>query len=124
MQKKRNGFTLVELLIVVVVIGILASVAIAKYQDVRQAAFMASLKQDARSAASFVQTQIALKGPAFDYTTDLATINDRHSPGNVVEVNGWTDSENYTLGVNGHGAYCMFFVSSIPANDLGLSCGP
>jgi prepilin-type N-terminal cleavage/methylation domain-containing protein len=42
----RRGFTLVELIVVGVLIGILAGIAIAKFVTARENAYMASMKSD------------------------------------------------------------------------------
>jgi MSHA pilin protein MshA len=42
--KNEAGFTLIELVIVIVILGILASVAIPKYEDMREQARTATLK--------------------------------------------------------------------------------
>jgi prepilin-type N-terminal cleavage/methylation domain-containing protein len=45
----KKGFTLVELLIVVVIIGILASIAIPKFANTKMKAYTAAMKSDLRN---------------------------------------------------------------------------
>ena len=49
---KQRGFTLVELLIVIVIIGILASVAVPKFSSARENAFLTSMKSDLKNLAT------------------------------------------------------------------------
>ncbi|OYX43365.1 hypothetical protein B7Y94_01485 [Candidatus Saccharibacteria bacterium 32-49-12] len=48
-MRDRSGFTIVELLIVIVVIGILAAISIVAYNGVREKAELAELKQNLSS---------------------------------------------------------------------------
>ncbi len=44
LRKKSKGFTLIELIIIIIILGILAAVAIPKYLDMRQDAVNATVK--------------------------------------------------------------------------------
>ena len=48
----RKGFSLIELLIVVVIIGILAAIAIPKFANTKEKAYIAQMKSDLKNLAS------------------------------------------------------------------------
>ena len=55
MRQFRKGFTLIEVLVVMVVLGILSGIAIARYLDTKDAAYLASMKADLRNFALYEQ---------------------------------------------------------------------
>ncbi len=61
LNKKRNqkGFTLVELLIVIAIIGILAAIAIPQFSTYRAKAFIAATKSDAKNAYTALQAYVS-----------------------------------------------------------------
>jgi MSHA pilin protein MshA len=66
-NKSQSGFTLIELVIVIVILGILAAVAIPKYEDMREQARVATLKGQLgaiRSAIAIQYARNALNGSA------------------------------------------------------------
>ena len=58
MRTNRKGLTLVELLVVLVVLGILSGIAIAKFVTTKQAAYVASMKSDLRNFALYEQNYV------------------------------------------------------------------
>jgi general secretion pathway protein G len=54
-MKKRNGFTLVEILIVVVILGILAAIVIPQFSDASEEAKLSSLVSDLQTIRSQIQ---------------------------------------------------------------------
>jgi prepilin-type N-terminal cleavage/methylation domain-containing protein len=57
MDEKDQGFTLIELLVVMIIIGILAAIAIPVFLNQRQRAVDSSMKSDARTIATELETK-------------------------------------------------------------------
>lgn len=113
---RKKGFTLIELMISIAIVGILAAIAIPQYQLYRTRTYMATVRSDTKNAHTAVQGWIAenlsttppaetITGPGFltNYPTAKVSadvtisINDSGDvTGSHAMLNG-----NYTILVNG-----------------------
>jgi len=58
MRDIRKAFTLIEVLVVLVVLGILSGIAIARFVDTKEAAYLATMKADLRNLAIYEQNYL------------------------------------------------------------------
>ena len=80
-----KGFTLLELMIVVVIIGILASIAIPKFGATKQRAYITAVKSDLRNLVTAEESYYA---DNVTYSNTLATSSFNTSAGVTVVISG------------------------------------
>lgn len=79
-QNGEAGFTLVEMLVVIVIVGILAAVAIPIYMNQRKKGWISAVESDVKAAAVTLNTIKADKGAsAIDTTKNCVGGNDGHA---------------------------------------------
>ncbi len=88
-RRTRAGYTIIEILIVLLVVGILALLALPRLQNQKERATFASMESDLRNLATAEESYLFSKGT---YTTDLVALQVTLSPGNVLVVNEATDA--------------------------------
>lgn len=99
-EDKESGFSLVELLVVIVIIGILSAIAVGAFLNQRQKANDAALKSDVRSAANTIVSWsvdkdqddfVAGKGHGFGYIVEGENADHDFEPGRAT----WNDIEGF-----------------------------
>jgi type IV pilus assembly protein PilA len=105
MKRSNKGFTLVEIMIVVVIIGLLAAMAIPAFQKVRRDSIKKTMVNDARIVANAAQQYFMDKATTTVATTVLvgsATSNyiKDVSKGNVVGSASLTSDNAFTFTIS------------------------
>ena len=112
-RHSRRGFTLVELLIVVVIIGVLAAIAIPKFQDTKGKANATSLRSDLRNLATAQEAYFYETGT---YTSNLPSLNISLTSGVTVTFGaanaaGWSARVTHPLA---YPIQCAMFMGAVP----------
>ncbi len=111
-NKNQSGFTIVELLVVIVVIGVLAAITIVSYTGIAQRATAATLKSDLKNASTQLELDNASNG---SYPESEAAANGGNglpkSPGTIYQ---------YVTTSNG---YCISATSTVDSTTFHVSSG-
>jgi general secretion pathway protein G len=104
MQIKQKGFTIVELLIVVVVIGILAAIVVVAYNGVTSSTHESAVKNDLSSFAKKMEVYKATNGDYPSNGTELDDADVKVTQGSYLIRNNFyycrsDDGQHYAVGV-------------------------
>jgi type IV pilus assembly protein PilA len=114
--RSNKGFTLVEIMIVVVIIGLLAAMAIPAFQKVRRDSIKKTMVNDARIVSNAAQQYFMDKGvTSVNLSVLVGTASSNYvkaySKGNTITVDPLTCDPTFTFGVSNAlvGASAMTF---------------
>ncbi|MDQ8157636.1 MAG: prepilin-type N-terminal cleavage/methylation domain-containing protein [Gemmatimonadota bacterium] len=110
----RRAFTLIELMVVVVIIGLLLGIAIPKYQGSRKRTFVSLMKADLHNLMS---AQAAYVTSANAYSDDSTVLGFHTTRGNVLSIPeatsaGWIARVTHP---GAAGVECVVFVGIVGA---------
>ncbi len=114
--KAQQGFTLIELMIVVVIIAILAGVALPNYQDYVRRSHIADAKQ-ALVAHRVAYEQFFLDNRGYP-TSGVCLATDSHAP-DAFNIACVSDPTTYTITATGTGIVANFNYTLTQANVRG-----
>ena len=103
MRGNKQGFTLIELMIVIAIIGILAAIAIPNFIAYRNKAFCSAAESDAKSIAADIADYFAIPAHTDITTTDIGYTA---SGSNTFTITSADPSVNITITVTDGSGRC------------------
>ena len=125
----RRAFTLIELMVVVVIIGLLLGIALPKYQEGRRRTYVTTMKADLHNLMSAQANHVTSGQP---YSADTTTLGFHTTRGNLLSIpeataSGWIARVTHP---GAPGTECVVYVGTVGAatapatQESQVTCSP
>lgn len=123
-MRNSSGFSLIELLLVTLIIGVLATIAIPRLTSARDRAFVATMQSDLRNLATRQEIHYADNLTYSDDLDDLAFASSDRVTITLVEASGtgWSATAAHQAFESDDG--CSVYFGDAEATELGDPEGP
>ena len=112
MRKDEKGFTLIELIVSVGILGLLAAIAIPMYSDYRKSAYRSAAKAALVEGAQNMERYFT-RFNSYDDGTTPPTVGDPATGDQILE---WTEGNRYQLSIEANDA-TTFTLRATPQDD-------
>ena len=119
-MRRKRGFTLIEVLLVMVIIGILVAILVPRWANSRDRAFQAAMKSDLRNLATAEESYFY---DYASYTTSLSALSGYRSSQSVIitpieaSVGGWSASASHPASSK----QCYLYIGNVSPIPLAAS---
>lgn len=114
--KNKNGFTIIEIIVTIAIIGILLSISVVSYGNWRQSAIITQIKNDLRNAATAFENY---RNFNHTYPTSVSSLADFTTSDEITISGGSLDGLNYCIaGVSDVNLNLQYYISSAGSDIL------
>lgn len=116
---QKKGFSLVEMIVVIVIIGIIAAIAVPKFLKTKDEATVSAIKQDVATAVSSIRSYYLMNG-SIAKISDAVNLNTKNWSGTDPLVTVFKDGSTNCLEITVNTTDKKIIVDMLPASPADI----